>query len=106
MKGWTFQEIQFLVTHYPKKGKHWCANELERGGGAVRAKASELNLKKDINSEFFKSWQKAAAQSKTGKKRPLHSEIMKEKASENNELFASKFWNPRTLEMALWAYRG
>ncbi len=31
--------------------------------------------------------------------------IMKAKASENNELFESAFWNPRTLEMALWTYR-
>lgn len=31
--------------------------------------------------------------------------IIRDKASEMNRKFASRFWTPRTLEMALWAYR-
>ena len=32
-------------------------------------------------------------------------QIIKEKASDNNRAFGTQFWTPRTLEMALWAYR-
>jgi hypothetical protein len=32
-------------------------------------------------------------------------EVMREKASVMNETFHSTFWTPRTVEMALWAYR-
>ena len=32
--------------------------------------------------------------------------IMRAKAAENNARFNSDFWTPRTVEMALWAYRG
>ena len=31
--------------------------------------------------------------------------IMRAKAAENNARFDSAFWTPRTIEMALWAYR-
>jgi hypothetical protein len=31
--------------------------------------------------------------------------IMRAKAAENSARFDSKFWTPRTVEMALWAYR-
>jgi len=31
--------------------------------------------------------------------------IMRAKAAENNARFNSTFWTPRTIEMALWAYR-
>ena len=31
--------------------------------------------------------------------------IMRVKATENNAQFDSMFWTPRTVEMALWAYR-
>ena len=33
-------------------------------------------------------------------------EIMREKARSMNVQFGSEFWTPRTVEMALWAYRG
>ena len=32
--------------------------------------------------------------------------IMREKSTIMNETFDTQFWTPRTLEMALWAYRG
>ena len=58
----------------------------------------EVNDKKKMVSEMN-------PEGLTVKDGVILTEIMKEKASENNELFASKFWNPRTLEMALWSYR-
>ncbi len=33
-------------------------------------------------------------------------EMMRAKASSMNEVFRTTFWTPRTIEMALWAYRG
>lgn len=33
-------------------------------------------------------------------------DIMRNKSKTMNELFQTDFWTPRTLEMALWAYRG
>jgi hypothetical protein len=32
-------------------------------------------------------------------------EMIREKASSMNEVFHTNFWTPRTIEMALWAYR-
>lgn len=33
-------------------------------------------------------------------------DIMRNKSKKMNELFQTDFWTPRTVEMALWAYRG
>lgn len=35
----------------------------------------------------------------------LLTELLREKATVMNEMFRSTFWTPRTVEMALWAYR-
>ena len=58
----------------------------------------EVNDKKKMVSEMN-------PEGLTVKDGVILTEIMKEKAAENNELFESTFWNPRTLELALWAYR-
>lgn len=67
---WTDQEIQFLQLHYPSKGKMWCVTQLNKTEQQVRYKASQLKLRQDRNSEFFKDWQERARKSKIGKKRP------------------------------------
>ena len=53
----------------------------------------EVNDKKKMVSEM-------KPEGLTVKDGVILTEIMKEKASENNKLFDSAFWNPRTLEMA------
>lgn len=77
MKKWTDDEKDFLRQHYPNKGKEWCATQLHRGEASVRWMASELGLKQNKQSEFFKDWQRRAAQSKIGAKRPEQAEVMK-----------------------------
>lgn len=77
MHKWSFSEIEFLKKHYPNKGKKWCCQKLNKTDSQIRAKASDLGLRIDRNSEFFKDFQRRAAFSKIGKKRPDQSLVMK-----------------------------
>lgn len=76
---WTEQEILLLKGNYSKRGKKWCCEKLSKTEGSVRSLASRLKLKLDKDSKFFKDFQRRASKSKTGKKRPKHSAIMKQK---------------------------
>lgn len=76
-KNWLQKELDFLIENYPIKGKLFCSDYLNRTEGQIRSMAAKLNLRIDKNSMFFKEFQKRAANSKIGKKRPAHSELMK-----------------------------
>jgi hypothetical protein len=78
---WSEADLEFLRINYPEKGKEWCMQQLNRSEAAVRHMAYLLKLKQNKNSEFFKEWQDRAKLSKVGKKRPIHSAIMKLKGS-------------------------
>jgi hypothetical protein len=78
----TKEQKEFLVKNYPNKGKLWCCEQLNLTEGQVRYFCSKQKLKIDKTSDFFKDFQKKAKESKIGKKRPIHSEIMKKKATE------------------------
>jgi hypothetical protein len=67
---WTKKEIDYLINQYPLIGKIACAKFLNRAECSIRQKASELHLKQNYSSEFFKEWQDRAGKSKIGKKRP------------------------------------
>lgn len=79
---WTKKDINFLIEHYPKKGKMWCTKKLNRLEGSVRYKTSELKLRLSRTSDFFYDYQHRAKMSKIGKKRPEHSKLMKRYAEE------------------------
>lgn len=74
---WTEAERMFLRMHYPSRGKDYCAKKLGRGEGAIRQMAMQLGLRIDTNSEWFRGWQRRAAKSKVGKKRPEQAEVMR-----------------------------
>jgi len=74
---YTNEEILFLKEHYPQKGKMWCAEKMNRSEGSIRSAASKLGLSLDKNSDFFKEFQKRAAKSKVGKKRPEHGDLIR-----------------------------
>jgi hypothetical protein len=76
-KTWTEDQLRTLVESYPVKGLVWCMNELKKTRGAIRQKASDLKLKQDRSSDFFKDWQSRAAKSKIGKKRPDQALVIK-----------------------------
>lgn len=76
MPGWNTAELALLRAEYPQKGLHWCAQHLGRTPRGVAGKASELGLKQDRTSEFFREWQQRAARSKVGRKRPDQSLVM------------------------------
>jgi len=80
MEKWKNWEIDFLKNNYPEKGKSWCSESLNKTEGQIRSKASELKLRLNKESYFFKEFQERAAKSKVGKKRPEHSLLMKEYA--------------------------
>lgn len=77
MRRWDEQEIELVKRYYPTMGKNWCAKALQRSPSAVSTKVSELKLKQDRESEFFKQWQERARLSKIGKKRPEQTQVIK-----------------------------
>lgn len=74
---WTDLDLELLKRYYPTMGKHWCCQALNRTEASVRYKASELKLKQDRESDFFKDWQNRAKESKIGKKRPDQALVIK-----------------------------
>ena len=74
---WTEEEEKILIENYPEKGKKYCMEILNKTEAQIRQKASRLKLKLNKESEFFKEFQKRAALSKIGKKRPEQSLVMK-----------------------------
>lgn len=95
VKKWLQKELDFLIENYPNKGKLFCSNYLNKTEGQIRSMAAKLNLRIDKNSDFFKEFQKKAANSKIGKKRPEHSILMKKYASQGR---FKNFTNERTEE--------
>jgi hypothetical protein len=80
-------EIELLKKIYPQYGKMYCVELLWRSESSIRAKTSELWIRQDRNSDFFKQWQLKAKKSKIWKKRPLHSIRMKKYFSENKVIW-------------------
>lgn len=76
--AWTAEEERFLALNYPERGKRWCAEKLGRSDGQIRSKASYMKIYQDTESDFFKDWQRRAAQAKIGKKRPAQAEVIKQ----------------------------
>lgn len=74
---WKQQEIDWLVQNYMHVGKLESAKVLGRSEASIRQKASNLKLKQNRDSEFFLDWQRRAANSKIGKKRPEQAEVFK-----------------------------
>ncbi len=81
--NWTDKQIEFLKNNYPIRGKKWCAKKLKKTETMIRARASKMKLRLDTASDFYKEFQRRAAKSKIGKKRPGHSEFMKKYQKEN-----------------------
>jgi len=73
----TDEQMDFLKSNYPEKGKKWCIENMGLKESTVRHTAAKLGLKLDRNAEFYKEWQGRAAQSKVGKKRPDQALVMK-----------------------------
>ena len=79
--AWSENEIKFLIDNYPAQGKAWCCKEMGKSEASVRYTASKLGLRMDKTGPNFLDFQRRAAKSKVGKKRPEHSEAMKIKAA-------------------------
>jgi hypothetical protein len=106
-KTWTDEQVRFLVDNYPSKGKLFCSRALGKTESSVRWKASELKLRQDRQSEFFKEWQARAATSKVGNKRPEQSLVMK-KLHADGKLLKTESQKIATSERfkKLWRERG
>lgn len=76
------KQKQFIRDNYPFKGKMWCCEQLGLTEGQIRSFCYENKIKLDQQSDFFKEFQERAKNSKIGKKRPIQSLIMKQKAKE------------------------
>lgn len=71
------QEIEWLIENYPLLGKKACMEYLGKKESTIRQYASDLKLRQDKNSDFFKEWQERARLSKIGKKRPEQALVIK-----------------------------
>lgn len=67
----------FIRENYSEMGKMWCCKQLEKKESEVRLFAAKEGLRINRNGFHFKDFQERAAKSKIGKKRPLHSILMK-----------------------------
>ena len=83
---WTEEKIEFLRENYPTKGKLWCCEQLNLKEHQVRYKAAQLVLRVDHTSPFFTKVAKKRAAKLKGRKRPAHSEIMKQYAQQGRIL--------------------
>lgn len=83
---WTEEKTKQFIELYPEKGKAWCAENLGLTFGQIRSKASRLGLKQNRESDFFKDWQKRAANSKIGLKRPNQALVIKKLHAEGKLL--------------------
>jgi hypothetical protein len=68
--AWSRNDEDWLKANYPQLGQAACASRLKRSASSIRMKASRLGLVLDHSGEFFQDFQKRAAETKTGKKRP------------------------------------
>ena len=96
--AWTKEELEQFRIDYPEYGKKYCMEKFSKSDSMVRTKASELRLKRDPNGQFFKEWQKRAAASKVGKKRPGQSAVIK--AIHDAGKFKASFTEERRAKMA------
>ena len=71
------REIKWLIENYPLLGKKACMEYLGKKESTIRQYASDLKLRQDRNSDFFKEWQERARLSKIGKKRPEQALVIK-----------------------------
>jgi hypothetical protein len=107
---WSAEELEKLTEFYPTHGKMWCVEAIGRSPKAVAQKACDLGLKQDRTSPFFKEWQRRAAASKVGKKRPAQALVIKRswatgKIRRTPEMLAAfreratdDFWHRRSLK--------
>lgn len=77
MTTWTEQQLEWFKSNYPKLGKQFCMKKLNKTEAQIRQRAYRLGLKQDRTSAFFREWQKKAAKSKIGKKRPDQAERLR-----------------------------
>lgn len=73
---WTDDDVAILKENYARIGKQATAFLLNRPEASIRWKAGELGLKLDTSSKFWKEFQKKAAASKVGKKRPDQAAVL------------------------------
>lgn len=74
---WTPERVAWLRDNYSTLGKMACAVALGISEAGIRAKASKLRLRLDRTSAFFVEFQRRAAASKVGMKRPAQAEVMR-----------------------------
>lgn len=74
---WSEDECKWLAENYPSLGKVECAIHLGRSVSSVRWKASDMKLKYVLSGQHFEEWQRRAAASKVGRKRPDQALVIK-----------------------------
>lgn len=70
-------DIKEFKRSYPVRGKKWCQDSFGLKEWQVRHLAASLGLRLDKTSAFFQEFQRRAALSKVGKKRPDQAVLMK-----------------------------
>lgn len=78
----TEEQKIFINENYPSRGKNYCCEILGLKECQVRTYCFKNKIKIDKEGYHFKEFQERAAKSKIGKKRPIHSKIMKQRAKD------------------------
>lgn len=92
---WKIEEIEWLNENYPKKGRDYCCKFLDRTESSVREMASKLGLKSELKNSPEANYKKGSYF--RGKKRPEHSEWLKE----NHPMLGKKLSQERRDKMSL-----
>lgn len=90
------QEIKELILiNYPNKGKKWCMDKYGLSEGQIRSFCAKNKIKLNKKGDFFIEFQKKAAFSKIGKKRPSQSSLLKKMWDEGKIKVKKGKDNPR-----------
>jgi hypothetical protein len=73
-KTWTKEDIDWLISNYPKFGLVYCAEKLKRSIPSIRQRAYELKLKSNFKHNPISDYNRGSAF--RGKTRPEHSKLL------------------------------
>lgn len=74
-KAWTKEDIDWLISNYPKFGLKHCAEKLKRSIPSIRQRAYELKLKSNFKHNPISDYNRGSAL--RGKTRPEHSKLLR-----------------------------
>ncbi len=92
IRQWSEEELAFLVSEYPKKGKDYCAERLGRSRHQIRAKCWRMGLKVESGCESLLERYRKQGNRLRGRKRPGHGERLRQMYRDGK---VARGWGPK-----------